>query len=56
MLSNLVANALQHSSEDAGVAVRVGTDGNDSVGEVADKSPGISLEDALWIFKLFYSI
>ena len=35
MLSNLVANAMQHTPESADVTVRVGTDGDDAVLEVA---------------------
>ncbi len=40
MLSNLVANALQHTPETAAVTVRVGTDGDSAVLEVRDEGPG----------------
>src|SRR5271166_1887357 len=54
VLSNLVANALQHTPEDADVIVRVGTDGDDAVLEVADQGPGMSPEDASRVFERFY--
>ena len=54
MLSNLVANALQHTQEDAGVTVRVGTDADDAVLEVCDEGPGMGPEDAQRIFERFY--
>jgi two-component system OmpR family sensor kinase len=54
VLSNLVANALQHTPTSADVIVRVGTDGDDAVLEVADKGPGMSQEDASRVFERFY--
>ncbi len=54
VLSNLVANALQHTPESADVTVRVGTDGDDAVLEVADKGPGMNQEDASRVFERFY--
>ncbi len=54
VLSNLVANALQHTPENAEITVRVGTDGDDAVLEVADKGPGMSQEDASRVFERFY--
>jgi two-component system OmpR family sensor kinase len=54
VLSNLVANALQHTPTKADVIVRVGTDGDDAVLEVADKGPGMSQEDASRVFERFY--
>ncbi|WP_421843993.1 sensor histidine kinase [Mycobacterium sp.] len=54
VLSNLVANALQHTPESADVTVRVGTEGDDAVLEVSDKGPGMSQEDALRAFERFY--
>ncbi|GAB7141518.1 sensor histidine kinase [Mycobacterium riyadhense] len=54
VLSNLVANALQHTPESADVTVRVGTKGDDAVIEVADKGPGMSQEDAARVFERFY--
>jgi two-component system OmpR family sensor kinase len=54
VLSNLVANALQHTPASADVTVRVGTEGDDAVLEVADKGPGMSHEDASRVFERFY--
>jgi two-component system, OmpR family, sensor kinase len=54
VLSNLVANALQHTPESADVTVRVGTEGNDAVLEVVDKGPGMSEQDASRVFERFY--
>ncbi|WP_029113242.1 cell wall metabolism sensor histidine kinase WalK [Mycobacterium sp. URHB0044] len=54
VLSNLVANALQHTPESAGVAVRVGTDGGNAVLEVCDEGPGMTGEDAQRVFERFY--
>jgi two-component system, OmpR family, sensor kinase len=54
VLSNLVANALQHTPESADVVVRVGTEGDDVVLEVADKGPGMSQQDASRVFERFY--
>jgi two-component system OmpR family sensor kinase len=54
VLSNLVANALQHTPESAGIAVRVGTDGDNAVLQVCDEGPGMSGEDAHRVFERFY--
>ncbi|MEE2853450.1 MAG: HAMP domain-containing sensor histidine kinase [Actinomycetota bacterium] len=54
VLSNLVANALQHTPETADVTVRVGTDGDNAVLEVADQGPGMNQEDASRVFERFY--
>jgi two-component system OmpR family sensor kinase len=54
VLSNLVANALQHTPESAGITVRVGTDGEHAVLEVCDEGPGMSSEDAQRVFERFY--
>lgn len=54
VLSNLVANALQHTPESADLTIRVGTDGDDALLEVADKGPGMTHEDASRIFERFY--
>ena len=54
VLSNLVANALQHTPESAGITVRVGTDGDSAVLEVCDEGPGMSAEDAQRVFERFY--
>lgn len=54
VLSNLVANALQHTPESAGITVRVGTEGDDAVLEVADEGPGMTADDARRVFERFY--
>jgi two-component system OmpR family sensor kinase len=54
VLGNLVSNALQHTPESAGIAVRVGTADSDAVLEVCDEGPGMSHEDANRVFERFY--
>jgi two-component system, OmpR family, sensor kinase len=54
VLGNLVANAVQHTPEFAGITVRVGTKDDDAVLEVCDEGPGMSREDAQRIFERFY--
>jgi two-component system, OmpR family, sensor kinase len=54
VLGNLVANALQHTPESAGVTVRVGTDGDNAVLEVCDEGPGMTSKDAHRVFERFY--
>ncbi|ORW71614.1 sensor histidine kinase [Mycobacterium saskatchewanense] len=54
VLSNLIANALQHTPPTADVTVRVGTAGDDAVLEVADQGPGMSEQDASRVFERFY--
>jgi two-component system OmpR family sensor kinase len=54
VLGNLVANALQHTPESAGVTVRVGTDGDNAVLEVCDEGPGMTSQDAYRVFERFY--
>jgi two-component system, OmpR family, sensor kinase len=54
VLGNLVANALQHTPETAGITVRVGTDGDNAVLEVADEGPGMTDHDAQRVFERFY--
>lgn len=54
VLSNLVANALQHTPDSAAVTVRVGTEGDDAILEVRDEGPGMSAEDAQRVFERFY--
>ena len=54
VLGNLVANALQHTPESAGITVRVGTDKDNAVLEVCDEGPGMSKEDAHRVFERFY--
>jgi two-component system OmpR family sensor kinase len=54
VLGNLMANALQHTPENAGVTVRVGTADDRAVLEVCDEGPGMSAEDAHRVFERFY--
>lgn len=54
VLGNLVSNALQHTPEDAEIAVRVGTDRDNVVLEVADTGPGMSEKDAARVFERFF--
>ena len=54
VLSNLVANAIQHTPETADITVRVGTAGDDAVLEVADTGLGMSEQDAQRVFERFY--
>jgi two-component system OmpR family sensor kinase len=54
VLGNLVANAMQHTPENAGITVRVGTDNDNAVLEVCDEGPGMSKEDAHRVFERFY--
>ena len=54
VLGNLMANALQHTPETARIAVRVGTDVDDAVLEVADEGPGMTHDDAQRVFERFY--
>ncbi|MGH3634286.1 sensor histidine kinase [Mycobacterium sp.] len=54
VLGNLVANALQHTPGSADVTVRVGTEGDNAVLEIADAGPGMSRQDAARIFERFF--
>ncbi|KUI18608.1 ATP-binding protein [Mycobacterium sp. GA-1285] len=54
VLGNLMANALEHTPETAGVAVRVGTVGDRAVLEVCDEGPGMTEDDAQRVFERFY--
>src|SRR6201995_3395063 len=54
VLSNLVANALQHTPGSAEVIVRVGTEGDDAVLDGAAKGPGMSQEAASRVFETVY--
>jgi two-component system OmpR family sensor kinase len=54
VLSNLMTNAMQYTPEAADITVRVGTEGDDAVLEVADEGPGMSQQDASRVFERFY--
>ncbi|WP_319449675.1 MULTISPECIES: HAMP domain-containing sensor histidine kinase [unclassified Mycobacterium] len=54
VMGNLVANAVQHTPETAGIAVRVGTREDDAILEVCDQGPGMSQDDAHRVFERFY--
>jgi two-component system OmpR family sensor kinase len=54
VLANLLANARQHTSPDTPVLVKVSASDGRAVIEVADRGPGIDVEDAERIFERFY--
>lgn len=54
VLANLVANALQHTPSQTPVTVRVGTEFDSAIVEVADEGPGMREEDARRVFERFY--
>ena len=54
VLQNLVGNALQHTPRDTAVVVRLSTEGNRGVLEVADEGRGLPAEDAPRVFERFY--
>jgi two-component system, OmpR family, sensor kinase len=54
VLGNLVANALQHTPDTAGMTVRVGTTCERAIVEVVDEGPGMSWQDSHRIFERFY--
>jgi len=54
VLSNLVTNALTHTPQGTAVTVRVGTQAEHVVLEVADVGPGLSAEDEERVFERFY--
>ena len=54
VLANLVANALQHTPPATPVTVRVGTEADVAVLEVADEGPGMTGDDARRVFERFY--
>ncbi|MGL6235891.1 MAG: sensor histidine kinase [Segniliparus sp.] len=56
VLSNLMGNALLHTSEDATVTLWLGGDAQDVLLEVRDTGPGLSPEDAERIFERFYRV
>jgi two-component system, OmpR family, sensor kinase len=54
VLSNLMVNAVQHTPDTAGIAVRVGTKDGNAVLEVIDDGPGMEEQDAQRVFERFY--
>lgn len=54
VLSNLVNNALAHTPAGSAVTIRVGTEAEHAVLEVADTGPGLSAEEAERVFERFY--
>jgi len=54
VLGNLVNNALQHTPADAAVTVRIATDAESVVVEVADDGPGLTEAQAQRVFPRFY--
>jgi PAS domain S-box-containing protein len=55
-VTNVLGNAIKYSPSAKEVRVRVGTDGNDVLVEVADKGYGIAPEDVKRIFDKFYRV
>ncbi|TQN27688.1 two-component system OmpR family sensor kinase [Haloactinospora alba] len=54
ILANLLANVDEHTSGDTPVAVRLRTEGDNAVLEVADEGPGMGPEDLRRAFDRFY--
>jgi two-component system, OmpR family, sensor kinase len=54
VLSNLMVNAVQHTPDNADIAVRVGTRDGNAVLEVIDDGPGMGEQDAQRVFERFY--
>ena len=54
MVGNLLANARQHTPRDAAVDVRVWSEDDQAMLEVADRGPGMAAEDAAHVFERFY--
>lgn len=54
VLGNLVNNALQHTPPDSAVTVRIATDAESVVVEVADNGPGLTEAQAQRVFERFY--
>ncbi|HEX2274466.1 MAG TPA: HAMP domain-containing sensor histidine kinase [Acidimicrobiales bacterium] len=52
--ANLLSNALQHTPPDAAVEVRVRSEGDQAVLEVADHGPGLDADQAARVFERFY--
>jgi two-component system, OmpR family, sensor kinase len=53
VVDNLLANALRHTPDNAGVAVRVRGDDGSACLEVADHGPGVAAEEQAHIFEPF---
>jgi two-component system OmpR family sensor kinase len=54
VVTNLVANALQHTPEGTPVEVAVGTDGEEVVLEVRDHGAGVPQDISVKVFERFY--
>ena len=54
VLDNLLANVRAHTPEGTATVVRVATEGDDAVIEVADSGPGLDPEQAGRVFERFY--
>jgi two-component system OmpR family sensor kinase len=54
VVTNLIGNAIRHTPPGTPIRIGVGTDGGDTVLEVADEGPGLTEEQAHRIFERFY--
>jgi two-component system OmpR family sensor kinase len=54
VIGNLVSNAINHTPPGTSVEVRLRTEGDSAVLEVADSGPGLSTEQAERVFERFY--
>ncbi|MBM7279094.1 ATP-binding protein [Gordonia rubripertincta] len=54
VVSNLLANALRHTPDEAQVRVAVGQEGTDAVITVSDDGPGMTRQDADRAFERFH--
>ncbi|MCP2193077.1 two-component system, OmpR family, sensor kinase [Williamsia deligens] len=54
VLSNLLANAIRHTPDEAAIVARVGTDDTSAIIEVVDTGPGLGPEDRHRVFERFF--
>jgi two-component system, OmpR family, sensor kinase len=56
VIGNLMTNALTHTPPEASVTLRLRTEGDQAVVEVADTGPGLTPEQAEHVFERFYRV
>lgn len=56
IIGNLMTNALTHTPPEASVTLRLRTEGDQAVVEVADTGPGLTPEQAERVFERFYRV